>query len=82
MKILIMGFSKLKYMPYINFYLDNIDCENNNIHVLYWNRDCKSEDKSKYHSVIFHEFSSFQEDDVIKSKKICNFVKYLSLIHI
>jgi len=76
MKILIMGFSKLKYMPYINFYLDNIDCENNNIHVLYWNRDCKSEDKSKYHSVIFHEFSSFQEDDVIKSKKICNFVKY------
>lgn len=25
MKILIIGFTKIKYMPYMNFYLDNID---------------------------------------------------------
>ena len=44
MKILIMGFSKIKYMPYINFYLGNIDVAANDVHLLYWNRDLMPED--------------------------------------
>ena len=46
MKILIMGFSKIKYMPYMNFYLENINADKNDVHLLYWNRDLKPEDVS------------------------------------
>lgn len=75
MKILIVGFAKIKYMPYINFYLDNIGKEND-IHILYWNRDLKSESISKYSSFVLHEFQCYQEDDVSKISKINSFIKY------
>ena len=39
MKVLIMGFGKIKFMPYLNIYLENIDREKNDVHLLYWNRD-------------------------------------------
>ncbi len=76
MKILIMGFAKVKYMPYMNFYLDNLDKDTSEIHVLYWNRDLKSEDLSKYGHCTFHEFRCYQEDDVSKLSKIKSFAKY------
>lgn len=79
MKILIMGFSKVKYMPYINFYIDNIDMHKNEVHILHWNRDLQDEDLSKYENCSFHEFSQYQEDDVPKATKIFNFVKYRRL---
>ena len=59
MNILILGFTKIKYMPYINFYLDNID-KSNNIEVVYWNRDTLQEDLSKYQGISFHEFCLYQ----------------------
>ena len=77
MKILIMGFSKLKYMPYMNLYIDNITRENNEIHFLYWNRDLKDESiPENLAGVTLHEFKSYQEDDVSKFSKINNFIKY------
>ena len=76
MKILIMGFTKVKYMPYMNFYLDNIDKSKHEVHVLYWNRDLQNEDLSKYQRCIFHEFGCYQEDDVSKISKIKSFIKY------
>lgn len=76
MKILIMGFSKIKYMPYLNFYFDNLDRENNEIHISYWNRDLQSEDLSKYDGCTFHEFKCYQEDDVSKFLKVASFIKY------
>lgn len=76
MKILIMGFTKIKYMPYMNFYLDNIDRANHEVHILYWNRDLQSEDLSKYAGCTFHEFKCYQEDDVSKFSKIKSFAKY------
>jgi len=78
MKILIIGFTKLKYMPYIHFYLDQIDSMRNDIHVLYWNRDGKNEDKDN--SINYHEFSCVQQDDVPKYKKIINFIKYRKFV--
>ena len=33
MKILILGFSKIKYMPYLNVYLENIDRVKNDVHL-------------------------------------------------
>ncbi len=76
MKILIMGFTKIKYMPYMNFYLDNIDRANHEVHILYWNRDLQSEDLSKYKGCTFHEFRCYQEDDVSKWSKIKSFAEY------
>ena len=76
MKILIMGFTKIKYMPYINFYLDNLDKDKNDIHILYWNRDCCSENTDIYANTILHEFFCFQQDDVARVSKIKNFIKF------
>lgn len=76
MKILIMGFTKIKYMPYMNFYLDNINTTENEVHLLYWNRDLKPEDVSAFANVTLHEFSCFQADDVSKLSKIGSFLKY------
>lgn len=76
MKILIMGFAKIKYMPYLNMYLENCDSQKNDIHLLYWNRDLQEEDTSALKKVTLHEFRLYQEDDVSKSSKIGGFIKY------
>ena len=76
MKILIIGFTKIKYMPYMNFYFDNIDKAEHEVHILYWNRDLQSEDLSKYQGCTFHEFKCYQEDDVSKFSKVMSFAKY------
>ncbi len=76
MKILVMGFAKIKYMPYMNFYLENIDPNKNEVHILYWNRDLHDENTEKYSNCILHEFRCYQEDDVSKLSKIKSFVKY------
>ena len=71
-----MGFSKIKYMPYLNFYLENIDRKNNELHVLYWNRDMQKENVLEFLDCNFHEFRSFQNDDECQINKIKNFLKY------
>lgn len=75
MKILILGFAKLKYMPYLNLYLKNID-KKHCIDVIYWNRDGEPEELSKYKDVSLYEFSEYQEDNVAPLKKVRNFIKY------
>lgn len=81
MKILILGFTKLKYMPYINLYLPNIDINNNEVHVVYWNRDLNTEDLSAFSGLILHEFRYYQEDDVAKYKKISSFIQYRKFVN-
>lgn len=76
MKFLIMGFTKIKYMPYMNFYLDNIDKAKHKVHLLYWNRDIQNEDLSKCQDCTFHEFRYYQEDDVSKIYKVKSFAQY------
>ena len=76
MKILIMGFAKIKYMPYLHFYLNNIDCEKNDVHLLYWNRDLADEPLEQFDKLTLHEFRLYQEDDVSPVKKIVGFLKY------
>lgn len=76
MKILLMGFSKIKYMPYLRFYLDNVDCQSHDVHVLYWNRDTAPECMNDYDHVTFHEFSRYQQDHVRIFSKIPNFIRY------
>lgn len=60
----------------MNFYIDNIDNESNELHLLYWNRDCKMEDLSCYKDIKMHEFLCYQEDEVSKIVKLKAFQKY------
>lgn len=76
MKILIIGFAKIKYMPYLNLYLENIDATENEVHILYWNRDLVEEDVSHIKNATLHEFRCYQEDDVSKLSKIGSFFKF------
>ncbi|WP_409303490.1 hypothetical protein [Peribacillus sp. SCS-155] len=75
MKILLMGVQKLAYMPYMNFYLSQLDLINNDVHLLYWNRDNKQEQLPDY-NITYHEFKCYQEDEVPKIRKIKSFLKY------
>lgn len=75
MKILLIGFTKIAYMPYMNFYLNQLTKEDNEIHLLYWNRDGKKELSLPNH-VKLHEFKLIQEDEVPKIKKIRSFMKF------
>lgn len=76
MKILLMGFAKIKYMPYLYFYLEQIDRARNEVHLLYWNRDEKAEDLSALSGVTLHEFRLYQEDEVPQLSKLRNFLCY------
>lgn len=76
MKILIVGFAKIKYMPYLNLYLDNLDKEKNEVHLIYWNRDLKEEKTEQISNVTLHEFKCFQEDEVAKISKIKSFLRF------
>ena len=76
MKILIIGFAKIKYMPYLNFYLDNIDKQKHDVHIIYWNRDLQEEGLDFLKGVTLHEFKNYQEDDVAKISKITGFAKF------
>lgn len=75
MKILIIGFAKIKYMPYLNLYLDNIDVENNDVHLMYWDRDGGA-DKSVSPSVKIHVFKKSLEDELPKYKKLGAFREF------
>lgn len=76
MRILLVDSAKLKYAPYINFYADNIDKVNNEVHLIYWNRDLKPEDTSSFDGITLHEFRGYQEDDVPKHQKILSFIRF------
>ncbi len=76
MRILLIDSAKLKYAPYMNFYISNIDNIKNEVHAIYWNRDLKDEDTSAFSGITLHEFREYQKDDVPKQKKILNFIRF------
>lgn len=75
MKILIIGFAKIKYMPYLNLYLDNIDANENDIHILYWQRD-NSADKPLPENLTQHVFKAEMSDEIPKFQKIGFFTEF------
>lgn len=75
MKILIIGFTKLKFMPYLRFYTEGALPTNEN-HILYWNRDLADEDTGAFSDFTLHEFRRFQKDEVSKISKIGSFIKF------
>lgn len=82
MKILLLGFAKMKFMPYASFYLDKIDYEKNEVDIVYWNRDLKNEDLTKYNEAIrFHEFRDVMADWIGKKQKISHFYHYRKFVN-
>lgn len=41
MKVLVLGFTKIAYMPYMNFYIEQLQKSSCDISLLYWDRDSK-----------------------------------------
>ncbi len=75
MKVLILGFGKIAYMPYMHIYIDILKKNNCDIHLLYWDRDGK-EDTMVPEGVTPYKFEYHQEDDVSKWKKLKPFYGY------
>ncbi len=74
MRVLLIGFAKLKYMPYKDFYLHKLDCGKQEVHFLYWNRNGKPEAREP--GIHYHEFVWPMEDDIPKLKKLRGFWAY------
>ena len=79
-KLLIVGFAKLSYMPYLNFYLEALEKANVEIHVVSWRRDSEEDDCTQNTRIILHEFTQNQKDEVAKVSKIGNFMKYRKFV--
>lgn len=79
MKILLIGFAKMKYMPYMHFYLDILDRKNNDISLYYWNRD-DAEDINLSSDINTYSFDQPLDDEVGKIYKIIPFLKYRSSV--
>lgn len=75
MKILIFGFTKLKYMPYMDFYIRSLEGEGHEIHVLSWKRDGDPDDTLPK-DIVHHEFCKAIADEIPKLKKIPSFLAY------
>ncbi|WMX54280.1 hypothetical protein [Peribacillus sp. R9-11] len=75
MKVLVLGFTKISYMPYMHFYLEQLRKNNCEIHLLYWKRDSNPDSESP-EGVVTHVFDRYQEDSVPLRKKIGSFWGY------
>ena len=75
MKIAILGFAKIKYMPYMHFYLNQIDVSQNDVHLVYWKRD-DAPDSDIPAGVHGHMFDYPMSDAIPLRKKIPGIVKY------
>ena len=75
MKILILGFTKIKYMPYLNMYLNQLNTKEDEVHLLYWSRDDKA-DLNVPNGVVGHKFDICMEDTIPLGKKLPIIYKY------
>lgn len=75
MKVLLLGFTKISYMPYMYFYIEQLkqnDCE---VHLIYWKRD-DNRDTEEPKDVVVHMFDKYQQDTVPIYNKLGSFHKY------
>ena len=75
MKVLILGFTKLKYMPYMHFYLEQIDNGSNEIHILYWDRDSEP-DAERKQNIQYYPYKKCMSDAIPLAKKIFPILEY------
>lgn len=74
MKILLLGFGKISYMPYMHLYLDNI--ENAEFDLIYWDRDGKKDDLIPKKIKNAYKYEAFLEEQLPFKKKLKYFYGY------
>jgi len=79
MKILILGFTKIKYLPYLRLHLENIDLEKNDVHVVLWDRDGEEDEKLNA-PVTWHTYRFFLKPGIPKRKKLGGFLGYRKFV--
>lgn len=76
MKILLLGFGKIAYMPYMNFYLDTLNNEDVQFELIYWDRDGKPDAEIPSRIFRSYKFEAHLEEQLPFKKKLKYFIKY------
>ena len=79
MKIALIGFTKMAYMPYMHFYLNQIDMVKNDVHLIYWDRDDKK-DADAPDGLTVHSFKKPMSDAIPLRKKAGKILAYGAFI--
>lgn len=79
MKVLVLGFTKISYMPYMNFYIEQLLKTNCKIHLVYWARDLNP-DIEVPSEIKTYCFKEPMLDSKPLIKKIPYFIKYRNFV--
>lgn len=75
-KVLLLGFGKIAYMPYMNFYLDTVKDENVQFELISWDRDGKPDAELPRRISRAYKFEAHLEEQLPFKKKLKYFAKY------
>ena len=78
MKVLLLGFGKIAYMPYMNFYLDTLKERDIQFELIYWDRDGKPDEEVPQRISKAYKFEEHLEEQLPFKKKLKYFAKYRS----
>ncbi len=76
MKVLLLGFGKIAYMPYINFYLDTLCEKDVCFELIYWDRDGKPDAEVPQSISKAYKFEAHLEEQLPFKSKLKYFAKY------
>ncbi len=77
--IVLIGMTKIRYMPYMQMYLSQIDVNKHDVHLIYWDRDT-SEDRDISPAIQKHAFRLDMEDSIPLKRKLPLLLKYRTYI--
>ena len=75
-KVLLLGFGKIAYMPYMNFYLDTLQGKDIQFELIYWDRDGKPDAEIPHSISKAYKFEEYLEEQLSFKRKLKYFVKY------
>lgn len=75
MKVLLIGFTKIAYMPYMNFYVNKLQELNCDISIIYWDRDGETDIAPPQCAKMFCHYD-YMLDNLPLYKKIPHFIKF------
>lgn len=77
MKVLLLGFGKIAYMPYMNFYLETFEGrEDIDFELIYWDRDGKPDAEVPAQIKKAYKFEAHLEEQLPFKKKLKFFLRY------
>lgn len=76
MKVLLLGFGKIAYMPYMNFYLDTLSEKDVQFELIYWERDGKPDAEVPQRISKAYKFVAHLEEQLPFKSKLKYFAKY------